>query len=135
MPLRVSLASLLVLPLILLAGCASKSLREAEAQAYLKHAGEPVEEVRAFRLTNWRPLDRDHLVVWRSVNDAFVIRVSGPCPNLEFADRIAVHYRAPVLRSRFDWVMVEGQRCPIDVIRPVDYRDVRRELRGVRAAG
>jgi hypothetical protein len=114
------------------AGCATKSAREAEAQVYFRHMGDPVEEVRAFRLTDWRPLDRYHLVVWRSVNDAFVIRVQEPCTNIDFAQTVAVEYRAPVLRSRFDWVLVDGDRCRIEWIRPVDYRDVRKDMRAAR---
>jgi hypothetical protein len=114
------------------AGCATKSARDAEAQAYFKHMGEPVDEVRAFRLTDWRPLDRYHLVVWRSVNDAFVIRVQEPCTNIDFAQSLAIDYQAPVLRSRFDHVRIDGDRCRIEEIRPVDYRLVRQEMRSVR---
>jgi hypothetical protein len=125
----------MILPLLALAlsvGCASKTLREEEAKLYFAHAGDPVEEIRAFRLNNWRPLDRDHLVIWRSVNEAYLLKVSGPCTNLEFAQEITVDYRAPVLRSRFDAIRVEGYRCPIDSIRPVDYPRVRQELRNRR---
>ncbi|HRQ64599.1 MAG TPA: DUF6491 family protein [Xanthomonadaceae bacterium] len=114
------------------AGCATKPARHAEAQAYFKHMGEPVEDVRAFRLTDWRPLDRYHLVVWRSVNEAFVIRVQEPCTNIDFARSVAVEFQAPVLRSRFDFVRIDGDRCRIEEIRPVDYRLVRQEMRTVR---
>ncbi len=126
MPLRIAIA---VLSLLMLAGCSGKSLRDDEAQLFFANAGEPVREIRAFRLTNWRSLDRDHLVIWRSVNDAYLIKVSGPCTNLEFAQTISVDYRAPVLRSRFDAIRVEGYRCPIETIRPVNYRQVREEMR------
>ncbi|MDW8479346.1 MAG: DUF6491 family protein [Xanthomonadales bacterium] len=114
------------------AACSGHQLRRTEAETYLALAGEPVEEVRAFRLTGWRPLDREHLVLWRSANDAFLIRVQQPCIHLEFAHRIGVDYQAPVLRRRFDAVIVQGQRCRIESIRPLDDRVVRRALRDVR---
>ncbi len=118
--------------IVLLSGCAGTELRRAEAEAYLTHAGEPVEQVTAFRLTGWRPIDREHVVLWRSANEAYLIRVQQPCIHLEFAHRIGVEYQAPVLRSRFDAILVEGQRCRIESIRPVDDRVVRRSLRHVR---
>jgi hypothetical protein len=118
--------------LSLLAACAGRELRQMEAEAYLSHAGEPVDEVTAFRLTGWRPLDREHVVLWRSANDAYVIRVQQPCIHLEFAQRIGVEYQAPVLRRKFDAILVEGQRCRIESIRPVDDRVVRKALRSVR---
>lgn len=128
----ISRSFLIPAALILLAGCAGRELRQAEAEAYLAHAGEPVEQVTAFRLTGWRPLDREHVVLWRNARDAYVIRVQQPCLHLEFAQRIGVEYQAPVLRRKLDAILVEGQRCRIESIRPVDDRVVRKALRPVR---
>ncbi|HKZ74972.1 MAG TPA: DUF6491 family protein [Steroidobacteraceae bacterium] len=127
-----------VLPLIALTACAAFGKHESDEQAlarYVQHAGQPVDGFTYLgRIDGWQPLGRDSLLVRTGVNEAYLLKVAQPCSELQFANSIGLTATGHQVSSRFDSVLVRGQRCMITEIRPVDYLAVKREASAQRAA-
>lgn len=117
----------LVAAAALLAGCAagtSVSRSQSAFDKYEPYVGEPIRGFTAFRIDSWQSVDRDHLILWTGINDAWLIKVSGACPDLMFADRIRVTSTGSQI-STFDKVIVRGDTCLIDTIKPIDVRQMK----------
>lgn len=114
---------LLVLSVSLLMACASNGPRERQ-EARLKQfqaaAGEPAEFFRFWDLRRFEVLGRYQVAVWTRINDPWLLTVDGPCPGLEFAQAIAVTSNLQRVTRRFDSVVVDGQKCRISEILPID---------------
>lgn len=109
---------------VLAAGCAGGTAISRSEQAmekYEPYVGEPIKGFTAFRLDSWQSVDRDHLILWTGINDAWLITVGGSCPDLMFTDRIRVTSTGTQV-STFDKVIVRGDTCLIDTIQPIDVR-------------
>ena len=115
-----------------LAACSSVPRAERDAQAlarYTQYAGAPVSDFHYdSRFRTWQALSRDKVFVRTGTNDAYLLTVF-PCLNLEFATRIQITSRFGAVRSGFDDVKVDGERCRISEIRPVNYRKMRADAR------
>lgn len=133
MPRNVVIAAIVSL---LLAGCASlaerRDFHQRELAIYESHAGEPVDQIRSFRLISWQPVNENTLLLEARLNRWYLLDVGGPCLGLEFARAVVFDGTMNALRSRFDSVIVEGVRCRIERIRPVDYKAARSEIRAIR---
>lgn len=136
---RPPMISLPLIAALAIAGCATNASRDerlAERRAlFERHAGEPVEEIRAFTMSRFEPLGADAVAVWASPARVFLLTVRGPCVGLEQRFAIGVTSTNRVVRARFDAVTFTErpsrvfQRCPIETIRPVDFAALRRESR------
>jgi hypothetical protein len=117
----------------LLVACSSIPLKErerAERDRYLQYAGPPIDHFTYLgRFTGWEPIGRHELVVWTGINDAYLIRVAPPCDDLQFANHVGLTSTGGTVYSRFDSVKVRGWKCPIQEIRPIDYKRLRQDLR------
>jgi len=113
--------------------CASNAPQRDEAllAEFQRFAGDPVQNFFFWDLRNgWQVLGREHLVVWTSPWEAFLLRVRTPCTDLPFANRIGISSTGRWVRVRLDAVTVgNGIPCPIEEIRPVDYRRMLAEHR------
>jgi hypothetical protein len=126
---------------LLLTACASTpgqadTRTAAKEQAYLEHAGEPVESIRLFgRLNSWSSVSDHKLVVRTGVNDSYLLTVDPTCTNLEFAHSIALTTTGSRVQTGFDYVRFDdgfmGQRCRITDIRPVDAKAASQALKNV----
>jgi len=128
---------LLLVAAILAAGCSGIPRRDRDQEQlerYLQYAKPPVDHITLLgRSDNWQSVSPNQLMLWVNVNDAYLITVSPPCDNLQFANRIAITQTANTISSRFDAVLVKHWRCQITEIRPVDYLQMRRDARAERA--
>ena len=119
---RILLASVLCL----VAAAASADTREREKEElarYLRYAAEPVDQFPMFELSQWQVLGPTQLVVWSTINDAYLIRVDKACNNLEWTHGLSVTQEMRMkVTKQFDFVVFRDQRCKIEEIRPVDYR-------------
>jgi hypothetical protein len=119
--------------LALLGACSGIPLKEreqAERDRYEAYAGKPVDQFTWLgRFDGWEPISRHELVVWTNINDAYLITVQSPCDDLMFANHVGLTTTANTVYARFDSVKVHGWRCPIQEIRPVDYKRLRHDLR------
>lgn len=123
-----------------LAGCATKSaITDAERlELYRSHAGEPVDSVRyPTRYTGWTPLGNRALALWTRPSEAWLLDLSAPCQNLDFALAISIDSRSGWLSSRFDRITVHDGGlisipCQIQSIRPLDVKAIRFEEKKLR---
>lgn len=117
----------------LLTGCVStlKKLNE-EKLDYREYAGEPVKsfDMRAYD-GGWSAVSRDQLVVWAGINEAYLIKVAGYCPDLLFAHAIGVTNTAGTV-DKFEKVLVGRDRCLIEEIRPIDTKQMKADRKLIR---
>jgi hypothetical protein len=122
--------------LLLLAGCSSGPPRvqhEEKLDRYLSYAGEPVDRANSFRLDSWELVDRDKIVLWTGVNEAYLVTVYDTCRNLQYTNHIRVVSSMGSSISRFDKVKVDGDTCPIREIRPIDVERMKADMAAGRA--
>jgi hypothetical protein len=115
-----------------LAACSSIPPAERNAQLlarYSEYAGPRVSDFRYYgHFQSFQPLGRDKLFVRTGMNDAYLVSVF-PCFNLEFATRVRITSSLGAVRSGFDDIVADGERCRISEIRPVNYRQLRSDLK------
>ena len=119
-----------------LTGCAGGVARmrgDAASQRYMDYAGAPIEQFTAFRLDGWTPVSRNRLVVWIRSSEAYLVTVWNTCPDLQFANRIAISSTADSV-SHFEHVTVDRRTCPISEIRPIDIKQMRADQAAAAAA-
>jgi len=108
----------LVLTLGLMAGCATAPTK----QTYLQYAGPPIESFTYLGHYNgFRTLGGQDLVIWTTINDAYLIKVLEPCLNLPYANRVDLTSEAKTVTRSIDWVIFDHGRCRIDTLQHVDY--------------
>ncbi len=104
--------------------------QHAELVMYERYAQEPVDRIRTFfGIDRWQSLGSDKLVIWTSVNRAWLLTLTAPCSGIEFQHTIGISSTNSTIHRRFDKVQFEHQQCYIDEIRPVDYKTLKRERR------
>jgi hypothetical protein len=121
-----------VLAAVALAGCASTLAKlNGPKLDYTDYAGEPVKSFYMQNFDGWTPVSKDQLVVWSGINKAYLIRVTGYCPDLQFANRIAVTSTANTV-DKFEKVIVGRDRCFINEIRPIDTKQMKEDRKLLR---
>ncbi len=134
------LVAALVLGAVALAaipGCTSTRQREGEIPDRDRFWYYAKDEVPSFnswgRLSGWRPLGRNELVVWTRFDEAYILRVDPGCYELDTAIGIRLESRVGgTISSGFDWVRVGRNRCRILKIYPMDYKLMKQEERELR---
>lgn len=86
------------------------------------------------RLTGWQPLDRDSLIVWVSPKRAYLIDLERPSPYLRHTQRIGITSLNGRVNARFDYVLVDGVRYPIETIYALDRAEAKALLSDARVA-
>ena len=84
------------------------------------------------RYDGWEALAADELVLFTSVNHAYLLKVSPPCNDLRGAERVALTSTGGSVYARLDSVTTRGWRCRILQIRKLDYRRMQSDLRRAR---
>lgn len=126
---------------VVLSACASTGLRDAEKLAlYRTHAGESVGSFNfTGRLSGWTPLGDSALAVWTRPSQAYLLELSGPCNDLEYASAIGLTSSVNRVHERFDKVLVRSPSainipCFIQTIRPLDVKALRASEQELREA-
>lgn len=126
-----------------LVACASTGkLSSAERlEMYRAHAGAEVKSFQYFgSLNGWTELGNNALAVWTKPNQAWLLSLSGPCPDLSFAPAISVTNMMGQVSARFDNVIVHGagpgpqMPCRIQTIQPLDVKALRASEKQMREA-
>jgi hypothetical protein len=110
----------------LLAGCAT-----GPKLNYAEYAGEPVKSFYLGSFDGWNAVSRDQLVVWASFNKAYLLNLTGYCPDLQFAHAIAITSTANTV-DKFEKVIVGRDRCFINEIRPLDTKQMKEDRKLLR---
>ena len=105
--------------------------QDGELARFEKHAGEPIERIRAFQgVDQWQALSPLKLVIWTGVSRAYLLTMRAPCTGLEYQEAIAITSTNNIIDVHFDSVRFEQQVCHLSEIRPVDYKTLQQERRG-----
>lgn len=100
---------------------------------YEPYVGEPVDKFTAWRYDSWEPISRTQLVLRTTMNDAYLLTVDGTCSQLPYANSIGVTTTVGHQITKFDSVLVKGDRCMIRQIQPIDVRQMRADQREAKA--
>jgi hypothetical protein len=101
-----------------LAGCAATLAKlNGPKLDYTEYAGEPVNSF--------------YMGIWSGVNKAYLLTITGYCPDLQFANRIAVTSTASTV-DKFEKVIVGRDRCLIKEIRPIDTKQMKEDRKLLR---
>lgn len=115
-----------IVALLPLAGCAT-----GPKLNYAEYAGEPVKSFYLDSFDGWTAVSKDQLVVWSGMNKGYLLKVIGYCPDLQFANTIAVTSTARTV-DKFEKVIVGRDRCLIEEIRPLDTKQIREDRKLLR---
>ena len=113
-------------------GGLERSTGDKALARYEPYLEEPVDSFTMLRHDSWEPINRNQLVLWTTMNDAYLLTVIGPCQDLPFAETVGVTTTASSV-TKFDNVLVRGNRCPITEIQPIDVERMKadRHLRAI----
>ena len=115
-----------------LAGCASTLAKlNGPKLDYTDYAGEPVKSFYMNNFDGWSAVSKDQIVIWSGINKAYLIRVTGYCPDLQFANTIAVTSTGNTV-DKFEKVIVGRDHCLISEIRPVDVKQMKEDRKIIR---
>ena len=123
----------------LASGCATtgggieRTKGEQLLDKYEPYLGEPVKSFTALQKDSWQPISRTQLVLWTTINDAYLLTVTGNCPQLPFAQTVGVTSTTSQA-STLDSVIVRGDRCPITQIQPIDVSRMKADRKAAQAS-
>lgn len=123
-----------------LSACATGRMSDNEKLAlYRSHALPPVESFRYLsRIDGWTPLGDSAIAVWTRPNEAYLLEIDGPCPDLDFAHVIGLTSQMGTVHSRFDKVIprttggIQPVPCFIRQIRPLDVKAIKSAEKDIR---
>lgn len=115
-----------ILAAAVLAGCTApppSKLETATETKLLKFAGPPIDSFSYLgHYDGIRTLGDKEVVLFTTVNDGYLIRVRDGCLNLHYVHEFGLTSTVRTVNRAFDFVLADGERCPIDIIRHIDYR-------------
>lgn len=101
----------------------TRKTQQRNLERFEKYAGAPIESFEFWSLYKWQLVGPEKVVVWSTINDAYLITVEKPCSRLEWTKAIAVTSKQThMVSSKFDYVKLGSDQCAIEEIRPIDYR-------------
>jgi hypothetical protein len=110
----------------LLAGCATGPKLD-----YTDYAGEPVKSFYMANFDGWTVISKDQVVIWSGMNKAYLLTLTGYCPDLQHVNAIAVTSTGNTV-DRFEKVIVGKDRCFINEIRPLDTKQMKEDRKLMR---
>lgn len=99
---------------------------------YEPYLGEPVRSFTALRKDSWQPISRTQLVLWTTINEAYLLTVMNNCPDLPFAQTVGITSTTSQITT-LDSVIVRRDRCPITQIQPIDVRRMKADRAAAKA--
>jgi hypothetical protein len=123
---------------LVLGACASTpAMSDKDKLAlYEQHAGAPVSSfMYTMRLDGWTPLGDSALAVWTAPTRAYLLKLYGPCYDLDYASVISLTRSTGQVWARFDRVIPRGVGpgpavpCTIQSIQPLDMKAIRQAER------
>jgi hypothetical protein len=103
----------------------TRATQQENLERFEKYAGAPIDEFEFWSLYKWQLVGPEKVVVWSTINDAYLVTVEKPCPGLEFARGIGVTSKQRhIVSAKFDEVTYGKGRCQIAEIRPIDYKQM-----------
>jgi hypothetical protein len=113
---------------------APATAQERALARYQTYASRPVKSFTWLgRFDSWEPLGKDHLLVFTRPNEAYLLKVSGPCDVRFATGPIGITSTNSTVYAGLDSIAVNSGiggkwQCPIDEIRPLDVRGMKADL-------
>lgn len=106
--------------------------QEANFARYSAYAAAPVERIAYLgRYDHWGPLSDMDLLLWKTPQEPYWIEVFTPCAKLTFArGRLELEtFSTGSIQAGLDYIRIDGWRCQIRQIRPIDYQRMQADAR------
>jgi Family of unknown function (DUF6491) len=123
-------ATAIILAAVLTSACVTsidgieRSKGDRLLSKYEPYIGEPIDSFTALQRDSWQPISRTQLVLWTTMNDAYLLTVSDLCPELPFAETVGVTTTTSSITT-YDFIVVRNARCRIMQIQPIDVERMR----------
>jgi len=131
---RKLVACLLVLAVSACASSGETNGLKEELERYQRHAGADMQSVRYASIRNWTPVGHHAVVFEFNGPRHYLVDLSGPCDlDLRFSSSLRLESVRRNALGLFDRVIIGGEECRIESIRPVDMDAVEQELAERRA--
>lgn len=122
----------------LMMGCSSSTLTPVEKTAAYnsfteEQKLEQVDRITSFRFDSWTSLGNQHLILYRSFNEPYLVKLKRDCFDLDFTMQIGVGHKSNTLLAKFDYIIVPDTipvRCYIDTIHKID-KDQKKALMAI----
>jgi hypothetical protein len=134
-PMRIVLAiAALALTLVLAACAPERAHGDAAADAskarpttadYRRYVRGNVQAFNSSSVTDWDAPDPQHVVVWTSPAEAYLLTLLGACFGLESASTILLSADGGIVRPGAAAVMVGAERCRIQLVEKLDARAIK----------
>ena len=95
---------------------------EQRRELVTRYASEPKSSVPFARSYDFEPLGQHTVLLYESMNRAYLVEIEDFCPDLPTAMAIGVDNKTSTLSAKFDAVRIGGRSCRILEIRPVDVK-------------
>ena len=94
-----------------------------ELARFKQYAGAPVDDFKMVDVFQTQIVGDWNVIVWPTINTAYLITVDKTCAKLEWAKGFTVTQETSMkVTKTFDFITFDHQRCKIVEIRPVDYK-------------
>jgi hypothetical protein len=113
---------------VLTSACVHAASYEERYARYEPYLGEPVSSITALTKDSWVPISRTQLVLYTTFDKAYMLTVTGNCPELPYSHAVGVTSTTSQITT-LDSVIVRGTRCPIQQIQPIDVRRMNADRR------
>ncbi|MFZ9347431.1 MAG: DUF6491 family protein [Arenimonas sp.] len=107
---------------------------EQRREFVTRFASEPKSSVPFARSYDFEPLGQHTVLLYESMNRAYLVEIEDFCPDLPTAMAIGVDNKTSSLSAKFDAVRVGGRSCRILEIRPVDVKAMKAAQKSEREA-
>ncbi|HET8941373.1 MAG TPA: DUF6491 family protein [Rudaea sp.] len=95
-----------------------------------RYAGPPIDQFSMTSLYQWQVVGAQNVVVWPTINTAYLLTVEKPCTLLRWTNALGISQEMSMkVTQKFDFVAFDHQRCPISKIQPIDYKALRSDER------
>ena len=122
---RIVAALALALALVASAHADTRETMQKNLTRFEKYAGAPIDQFQYWTLYKWQLVGPTKVVVWTTINDAYLVTVEDPCPDLEWANTIALTSKqSHFVSTKFDFVTFGKGQCQIKQIQPIDYKQM-----------
>jgi hypothetical protein len=108
--------------------------QERALERYSSYAGPPLQSFTWLgHFDSWEPLGKDHLLVYTRPNEAYLLKVSGPCDVRFATGPVGITSTNYTVYTGLDSITVRSGvggtwQCRIDEIRPLDVRRMKADL-------
>ena len=110
------------------------SKMEQRHEFVIRFASAPKSSVPFARSYDFEPLGRHNLLLYESMNRAYLVEIEDFCPDLPTAMAIGVDNKTSSLSAKFDALRIGGRGCRILEIRPVDVKAMKAAQKAAREA-